>query len=432
MAKETTRRRSSAQTPKKDAGRMEKGMKSQRKNDTRAQEAAKKARRRKRKEARRQEEQKIRQRRLQKKGTRTDHKLEDEYYAYYSGKKKHKPFTNTELSYFCGQMARDLQAGISSIEAIETMGEEYTSPADKAAMDRIRDDMLASGELSSSMEKSGLFPNYMVTMLSLGEKTGNVDSVMYSMQGHYAREEQLRTSIQSALFYPLIMTCMILAVIGVLLVKVMPIFNQVFRQLGTEMTGFAGVLMQLSNFINSNLVIILLVFAILVVIVIWCIKGRTGKKVSHWIMTRFRGYRELTEMIACCRIADGIALVQQSGYSPEQGFLHVCKLNEDKAFQGKLDFCQEKMDKGVSLADALKDSGIFVGSYAHMITNGSRTGSLDKVMTRIAEIYQDEIDTKISNQLAMLEPALIVILSMIVGAILISVMFPLLGIMATL
>ncbi len=399
----------------------------ERRENERAKKERIKNRRKKRKEKERTERQKRRSRR----NVRKTRKSTSLAYTGKPVKKRKKPFSNTELSYFCGQMARDLQAGISTIEAIETMEEEYASPSDKEVMREIRDGIFETGVLSSSMAKTGLFPHYMVQMLEIGEKTGNLDSVMFSLQGHYAREEQLRTSIQSALFYPLIMTCMIVAVITVLLVKVMPIFNQVFRQLGTEMTGFAAVLMKISDFINANLAPILLVFALLVLFIFWCIKAKSGKAFSKKIMRLFGGYRELAEMIACCRFADGIALVQQSGYSPEQGFQMVYELNEDKEFQKKLDLCMEKMNTGSGLAEAMKESEIFVGSYAHMISSGSRTGSLDKVMTKIAEIYQEEIDTKISNQLALLEPALIVILSMVVGAILISVMFPLLGIMAT-
>jgi type IV pilus assembly protein PilC len=93
--------------------------------------------------------------------------------------------------------------------------------------------MIQNGSLFQSMENTGLFPNYMLHMVRIGEQTGNLDEVMQSLQEHYEREESIRVSIQNALIYPFIMAGMIIVVILILLVRVMPIFNQVFKQLGT-------------------------------------------------------------------------------------------------------------------------------------------------------------------------------------------------------
>ncbi|MBQ7677790.1 MAG: type II secretion system F family protein [Lachnospiraceae bacterium] len=347
-------------------------------------------------------------------------------------RKKRKPLNNTELSYFCGQMALILTAGISSLEGIEMMEKDFSSREDQELLLDIYDAMSESGELYSSLERTGVFPSYMTNMIRIGEETGNLDDVMSALEIYYEREEQLRKSIQSAVFYPLIMSGMIVAVITVLLIFVMPLFNQVFKQLGTEMTGFAGFLMKVSDLISNYAAVFAGILVFLLVLILFCVKTKPGRAFSNSVLKLFKSYRELREQIASCRFADGLALVLHSGLSPDRGFQLVYDLNEDKDYARKLRKCARYMNEnGDSLAEAINRAGVFSGVYARLTSLGSKTGSLDGSMRQVATLYQEEIDAKITNYLSMLEPALIVVLSFVVGAILISVMFPLLGIMAT-
>ncbi len=346
--------------------------------------------------------------------------------------KKRRPLTYLELSYFCGQMALILKSGISAIEGIEMMEDDFSTDTDREIVDIILETVRMTGQLSVGLAATEAFPDYMIHMVAIGEETGNLDDVMSALEEHYSREEQLRQSIQSAVTYPLIMSVMIVAVIVILLVRVMPIFNQVFRQLGTEMTGLAAGLMSASNFISANALGFVIAMIIAILFAFFCVKTDKGKALSRRVTRHFRFTRELNERVASCRFADGMSLILRSGLSPDRGFDLVAELNEDTDFSKKLENCRNKMVEGVSFSDALHEANIFSGVYSRLTSIGNKTGSLDKVMGQIAALYQDEIDTKISNQLAILEPALVVVLSVKVGVILLSVMFPLLGIMATL
>ena len=158
-----------------------------------------------------------------------------------------KPFTNMEISAFCGQIALVLKSGISSIEGITIMVEDAPEGEERQILEQILEKMQETGSLYDSLSDTGLFPSYMLHMVEIGEETGTLDDVMEALSSHYDREDAIGKSIKSAVTYPLIMAGMMIAVIIVLLVKVMPIFNQVFVQLGTEMTGFSRMLMDLGN-----------------------------------------------------------------------------------------------------------------------------------------------------------------------------------------
>lgn len=339
-----------------------------------------------------------------------------------------KKLSNTELSYFCSQMALVLHSGISTLEGISMMLDDNTDKKDAAILEALQHGIEMQGLLHLALRDVGVFPDYMINMVQIGEETGNLDDVMEALSKHYEREESIRTSVSHAVAYPLIMSGMILAVIIVLLVRVMPIFSQVFAQLGTEMTGLAAGLVAVGDVISRYSLIVVIILAIVIVFVLISIRTNLGAKMARM----FKGLRELSLSISAGRFADGMALTLKSGLTPDRSFELVSSLNADPYFEKKLNVCKEKMDEGMGLSEALHESGIFSGIYSRMASVGNKAGALDNVMAQIADLYQDEIDTRINNTLSVIEPALIIVLSIIVGVILMSVMFPLLGIMSSL
>lgn len=150
-----------------------------------------------------------------------------------------KPFTNMELSSFCGQTALILRSGISSMEGLTIMLEDASSDEETEILEILLSGMQETGSFFQALKSADVYPSYMLHMIQIGEETGTLDEVMEALQKHYEREESISKSIRNSITYPMIMTGMMAVVIIVLLVKVMPIFNQVFIQLGSEMTGFS-------------------------------------------------------------------------------------------------------------------------------------------------------------------------------------------------
>lgn len=212
----------------------------------------------------------------------------------------------------------------------------------------------------------------------------------------------------------------------------MPIFNQVFVQLGTEMTGFSRMLMDLGNAINRYSIALTGLLVAVVLLILYCTRTRSGHAFTRSLGYHLAFIRPIYEEIAACRFASGMALTLSSGLNPERSMELVSALNDDPLYQEKLESCRKKMDEGQDLSEALHETGMFTGIYARMASIGSRTGSMDQVMDRIAGLYQDEIDNRMNTALAVLEPTLVIALSLIVGVILLSVMLPLMGIMSSL
>ena len=342
-----------------------------------------------------------------------------------------KPFSSLELSSFCGQIALILKAGISSSEGLTIMLEDASSPDEKEVLDTLLANMQETGSLYQAMESTGIYPSYMLHMVQIGEETGTLDAVMESLQNHYEREDSIRKSIRNSVTYPMVMVAMMALVIVVLLVKVMPVFNQVFIQLGTEMTGVSRTLMQAGTAISRYSAAIIALLIAVAALIFYGTRTASGRHMFQKIGYKLGYTRAIYEEIAACRFASGMALTLSSGLNPDRSMELVTSLNDDPVFQRKIDLCLEKIHGGEDLSVALFQSGMFSGVYARMASVGSRTGSMDQVMEQIAGLYQDDIDTRMNNLLAVLEPTLVVALSLIVGVILLSVMLPLMGIMSS-
>jgi len=343
-----------------------------------------------------------------------------------------KPLTNMELSSFSGQIALILKSGISSLEGITIMLEEAQGAEDRRLLEQIRETIENTGSFYQALTETSVFPPYLLRMAEIGEETGTLDEVMEALSFHYEREDAIRKSVRNALTYPLIMSGMMLIVIIVLLVRVMPIFNQVFVQLGTEMTGFSRALMGIGSAINRYSTVLLLLVVLIAALAIYCTQTVSGKAFSKRLGYRIGFTRSLFEQLAACRFASGMSLTLRSGLDPERSLELVAGLNEDDQFRKKIESCKTALSEGGDLSQALHTNGVFSGIYSRMANIGSKSGSLEQVMARIATLYQDEIDTRLNNILAILEPTLVIALSLIVGVILLSVMLPLMGIMSSL
>lgn len=342
------------------------------------------------------------------------------------------PLSNTETAAFCSQMAMILHSGISTLEGISLMLEDTKEQEEIKFLTCIEETLQTTGNFQEALSSTGAFPAYMLHMVQIGEYSGKLDEVMEALSIHYEREAGIAQAIKNAVTYPLIMVFMMLLVILVLVTKVMPIFNQVFRQLGSEMTGLSKAILDFGTAINRYSVVLIVLVALLAALVLYFGKTKSGREKFSSFASRLGWTKAFTEKLAACRFASGMSLTLSSGMNPEECLNLASNLTNNEEFNKKLEVCREAVNNGEDLSHSLLEAGIFSGIYARMVSIGSKTGSLDEIMHEIADKYQEEIDQRFTNVISILEPTLVIALSVIVGMILLSVMLPLMGIMSSL
>lgn len=198
-----------------------------------------------------------------------------------------KALNNSELASFSSQMALILRSGISSVEGLSLILEDTPSGEGKQILEHVLHSMEETGSFSRALESVKVFPSYFCSMAEIGEQSGRLDDVMESLALHYRREESLSRSIRSAVIYPLVMLGMMAAVLAVLLIKVMPVFRQVFEQLGAQMTGFPAAVLNLGTALGNYSAAFLILAVAAAVICIWLFFTENGRKKSKSFAGKF-------------------------------------------------------------------------------------------------------------------------------------------------
>lgn len=344
---------------------------------------------------------------------------------------KKRMLTNNEIASFAGQMSMMISAGITVSEALGLLSHDADSAEGSEILDQILNEIALGASLYHAMQSPGVFPKYVVDMVNIGEQTGNLDNVFSSLASYYEREESISQGIRSAVTYPFIMIGMMLVVILVLVMKVLPIFEQVFEQLGSTMTGFSGSILRLGKHIGNYSILFVSIFVALVIIYIILTRSKEGKEALRRFASGFPLTRGLYNSIASGRFASGMALALSSGFNTQQGLEMVAELINNKYYTIKIEECERLMKSGEHFAEAVVHSEILSGTYGRMVAIGFKSGKLDEVMRKVAERYENEVDYKMTHFVSILEPTLVAVLSIIVGMILLSVMLPLMGIMSS-
>ncbi|SHN48942.1 type IV pilus assembly protein PilC [Butyrivibrio hungatei DSM 14810] len=342
-----------------------------------------------------------------------------------------KKLNNYEIASFCRQMALLMKAGITPSDGIDILMEEQNDPAARKILSSISQVLTSGEKFHVALNMSGVFPDYVIHMVTIGEESGNIDVVMDSLADYYEREDSIQANIKNAVSYPLIMVFMMLIVILVLVIKVLPIFEQVFAQLGTNMSGFSQSLLNAGNILSKYSIVFVGILVLLALLFFYYSYTTGGKKAFGRLMDKFRPTKKLLEELESERFASGMVLTLSSGMDTYESLSLVKRLVETDAMKKKIETCSTLLLDGDSFPEALEKSKIFTSFYSQMVAVGFKSGSMDKAMKQIAERFEHETERKIFSLISVLEPTLVIIMSIIVGMILLSVILPLMGIMST-
>ena len=334
--------------------------------------------------------------------------------------------TARELSSFCGQMGMLLHSGISTAEGLHILCDESKTDADRQILTPLIRSVEENGSLSRALDESGIFPAYVRT----GEETGCLDEIMESLSSHYEQEEEISGQIRSAVTYPLLMLGMMAVVILVLLIKVLPVFQQVFNQMGMEMNGVSRGLLNAGNVISRYSSVFLILAAALIGCILFFSLTEKGHSLLRKMVIHLPFFREIPVAMDYSRLAQGLSLGLRSGLSPETSLELTKDLISQPVILERLRKASSILDSGETFSRALTESGLFGGMEGRLITISFYSGSSDETFRRLSRQYTERSIDLISQAVSIVEPTIVILLSLLVGLVLLSVMMPLLGILS--
>ena len=339
--------------------------------------------------------------------------------------KKHY-LSNEDISVLCSELATVVSSGITITDGILVILQDDEDKKKAALLEQILHSIEQGSTVTEAFIKPGVFPDYFLKMVEVGETTGRLDVVFESLSVYYSSLDELSGSVKSAVTYPAVLLVVVLAVIILLSVYVLPIFSDVFSQLGLVLPDGARWLMEAGGTISHIAVIVIGSAALLIIAGV--IVYNTVRPFRRFVQ-RAGSYTKTAKTLYAARFSAALSMTLSSGMDINES-LDMCQsLLENDYMREKLGECRKAMEDGAPFVQALSATGIFSAVNMRMISIAFNTGTLDKAMANIAEKAQKKVSAVIQTAVSRFEPTMVVIMALAVGFILVSVMIPLMSIM---
>lgn len=340
-------------------------------------------------------------------------------------------FSNEETGAICASLAYLSHAGISNANALALVAEDESRPKFKKVLSEMADRADHGEYMSEVFKASGCFDNYVCELLTVGEKTGRTEEALDSLSKSCEKRASLDRQLKSALVYPSVLLLIMLAVIAVLLIYVLPIFDQVYSQLGSGLTGVAGGLLHFGRVLgNLTPLLIALFVAAVVFLALFSAVAPFREKVLNlfWKSGKDKG---VAAKISTARFAQGLAMCMGSGMDVDESIEMAASLpGSDSRLAEKLAEFKMLMAAGQTMTGSVKEAGLLPAAECRMLEAGVRGGSGDMAMEQISARLTEESDAALADSISRIEPTMVIISSVLVGLILLSVMLPLINVMA--
>lgn len=337
-----------------------------------------------------------------------------------------KLISNDDIASLCLELSLLLHAGVSTGDALSLLAEE----GDRQGMLKAMAEQVDSGDtLSAALRDSGAFPVYVCGLVEVGERTGRTEEALAALSRYYEDRVRLNRRVRSALLYPAVMLALMLVVIGVLLVRVLPIFDDVYASLGGRLTGVAAGLLTLGQWLEGVMPVLYIVIAALALLVL--LFSAVGP-LRRWLTSLWQGThgdKGVSRKLNNAKLAQALAMGMASGLPVEEAVALSASLMEGGARE-RCESCRKRLEGGEPLGEALKQSGLLPARQSRLLELGQRSGAGDASMEKIARDLSEEGEAALEAMVSRVEPALVLVCSVLVGLILLSVMLPLMHIMS--
>lgn len=330
-----------------------------------------------------------------------------------------------DLAIFCRQLYSMIDAGLPIMSALDILANEMSNNKLRRVLGTIRDDVRKGELLSDSMKKhNDVFPKLLTSMVESGEMSGNLDEIFLRMSIHFEKENKINNKIKSALTYPAVIAVIALAAILLIMLFVMPIFVTMFEEQGVELPLITRIMINGSDFLISNFILVALVVIAIVFGFKIYKKTESGMNLISSIKLKIPVLKELNKKIIVARFTRTLATLTESGVSLIQSLPIVASVLENKIAEDAIMKVRERVVRGEGLSGPISEFEIFPKMLSSMIKIGEESGSLDSMLNKTADFYDDEVEQTIQTVTSLLEPIMIVIMGVVVGIMIISIIVP--------
>lgn len=344
--------------------------------------------------------------------------------------KNNKMFGAAALADFCDQLAVVASAGLPTGEGLGIIAGQNEKDENRALFLDMKDALEMGLPLYMVAGKTGAFPLYFTTMLEIGENSGKLEETLAALSEYYKRQAEFSNNLKSTLTYPLTMLVIIAAVITVLLTKIMPVFEEVYLQLGMGVNVAAQTAASFTRILNIVILAAAAVFFVICAVYFISLKNQKLKTFLLKKVSGIFGNENLFFKMAAAQFSRAMYTMLDSGMDIDSSFELAAQTVENPVYKNRIETCQALMRQGKGFAAAISESRLYTGMYEKMLHLGVKTGGSADAMKKIAKSIDEKIERQMNGFIAVIEPTLVAVLAVVVGVLLLSVMLPLVNIMS--
>ena len=341
-------------------------------------------------------------------------------------KQKHKKKIGlNDVCIFTQQLGSMLTAGLPLVSALEALQEQTEHPVFQIIIREVRIDVSGGTNFSDAVRKfPNAFPNLFISMVEAGEASGGLAEILGQVAGYFEKSVALMKKVKSAMTYPVSVIALSACLVCVLLIKVIPVFEEMFSDFGAALPAPTQFLIDLSHFLQSYIILILVggwgAWKLLMK-VISTPKGRVAK---DQVLFRLPIVGNLTQKINLSRFCRTYAILMRSGV-PILRSLEITAAASGSTFIEKASVnIARNIGQGGQLSDSVANDPYFPPMVKHMAKAGEQTGNVDGMMEKISDFYDVEIDAIVDSLTSLMEPLLICVLGVIIGGIVMAMFLP--------
>ena len=338
-----------------------------------------------------------------------------------------------DIAIFFRQFSVMIDAGLPLVQCLEILAANQENPAFQKALTGVRQTVEGGATLSNAMRGyPKIFDDLTTNMIEAGETGGILDIILQRLSAYVEKAVKLRSAVKSALIYPVSVISIAVLIVGALLKFVVPIFANLFAGLGVDLPVPTRIVMNLSKFVSNFWWVVFAVLIALVIGVKQVRKHPKGRYVWDNMMLHLPVFGMVLRKIAVARFTRTLGTLITSGVPILEGLSITARTSGNAVLEQALMKVRKAIEEGRTIVDPLKECSVFPNMVTQMIGVGEATGAMDAMLQKIADFYEDEVDSATKDMLTLLEPVMISFLGVAVGGIVISLYMPLFSMIAKL
>lgn len=327
---------------------------------------------------------------------------------------------------YCRQFATLIRAGVTIVDATNILADQTESKVLRKTLKDVEREIRGGVAFSDAVAKyPKVFPPLFGNMIRAGEMTGNIDDTLDRMASYFEKQHSLKKNIQSTLAYPMILTVLIIGVVIFLLVYIIPQFTGIYDQFGSDLPAITQFILKVSDIVQELWWLVLIILALIVGIFVFLYKTNKPFNYSvHVAILKMPIFGKLLQKAAIARMTRTLSSLFSSAVPILDALSIVAKVVENPVISKIVTDARDNLEAGGTLSEPLASHWVFPPLVHQMTAIGEQTGTLDFMLDKIADFYEEDVDRTVDTLKSLIEPLMIVVLAGVVGFIVLSVMIP--------